>query len=110
MSAYESLNEYINLVTVYAGYSSDNRKLRTIRLKVNTEEEILISLNPSNTSQAWAECKKYIEDKIKEDETLPMILSIGKNNDDKMLYRDEESIYSMFMELSKQYSGVTIRN
>ena len=110
MSTYSSLNEYFNVVTVYAAYSQENRKLRTIYIKVNTDEPITINLNPSNVSSAWAECRKYIEDKIKEDLSLPMILSINTNSDEKMLYRDEESIHSMFMDLMNNYKNLTIRN
>lgn len=110
MSTYSSLNEYFNVVTVYAAYSQENRKLRTIYIKVNTDEPITINLNPSNVSTAWAECRKYIEDKIKEDLSLPMILSINTNSDEKMLYRDEESIHSMFMDLMNNYKNLTIRN
>ena len=110
MSAYSSMNEYINIVTVYAAYSSENRKNRTIYLKVNVEEPIKISLNPNNTSEAWSECRDYIEEIINEDVNTPMILSINANNDEKMLYRDEESINSLFMELTKNYNNLTIRN
>lgn len=110
MSAYSSINEYFNIVTVYASYSPENRKLRTIYLKVNTDDPITFNLNPSNVSTAWSDCRKYIEDIIKKDESLPMILSLDTNSDDKMLYRDEESISSMFMELSKAYKNLTIKN
>lgn len=110
MKAYESINEYFNVVTVYAAYSPENRKLRTIYVMVNTDEPIQITLNPSNTSQAWTECRKYIEDLIKKDESLPMILSVKTQDNDKMLYRDEEAISSLFMDLSKEYSSITIRN
>ena len=44
MSAYSSMNEYFNVVTVYAAYSPENRKLRTIYLKVNTDEPIKITV------------------------------------------------------------------
>ena len=110
MSAYSSMNEYFNVVTVYAAYSPENRKLRTIYLKVNTDEPIKINLNPSNMSSAWTECRNYIEEIIRKNESLPMILSINTNSDDKMLYRDEESISSMFMELTKTYKNLSIRN
>ncbi|MBR5179577.1 MAG: hypothetical protein IKW90_12375 [Lachnospiraceae bacterium] len=110
MSAYSSLNEFFNVVTVYAAYSPENRKLRTIYIKVNTDDPITINLNPSNVSSAWTECKKYIEEIIKKDQSLPMILSLDINSDEKMLYRDEESIQSMFMDLVNNYKNLTVRN
>ncbi|MCR5727604.1 MAG: hypothetical protein K6G24_09065 [Lachnospiraceae bacterium] len=110
MSAYSSINEYFNVVTVYAAYSTENRKLRTIYIKVNTEDTVAINLNPSNASAAWLECRNYIEELIKKDESLPMILSLDSNRDEKMLYRDEMSINELFMDLTGKYKNLNIRN
>ena len=110
MDAYSSLNEFFNVVTVYAAYSRENRKLRTIYIKVNTDDTVTINLNPSNVTSAWSECRNYIEDIIKKDESLPMILSLDLNNSEKMLYRDEQSINDMFMELLGKYPKLNIRN
>lgn len=110
MSSYSALNEYFNVVTVYAAYSPENRKFRTIYIKVNTDETQKINLNPSNSQDAWNECRKFIEDIIKKDESLPMILSINTSGDDKMLYRDESSINDMFADLMRKYQNLTIRN
>ena len=110
MSSYSALNEYFNVVTVYAAYSPENRKFRTIYIKVNTDETQKINLNPSNSQDAWSECRKFIEDIIKKDESLPMILSINTSGDDKMLYRDESSINDMFADLMRKYQNLTIRN
>ena len=110
MSAYSSLNEYFNVVTVYAAYSTENRKLRTIYIKVNTDDAVTINLNPSNSSGAWLECRDYIEEIIKKDESLPMILSLDSNRDEKMLYRDEQSINELFMDLTAKYRNLNIRN
>ena len=110
MSNYSSINEYFNVVTVYASYSLENRKLRTIYVMVNTDDPKTFNLNPSNTSSAWTDCRNYIEDIIKKDESLPMILSINTNSDEKMLYRDEQSINDMFSDLMRTYKNLTIKN
>ena len=85
MAAYDSLSDYFNAVTVYASYSLENRRLRTVYVMINNEEPVTLNLTPSNTAETWAECKRMIEEVIKKDETLPMILSINSNGDEKML-------------------------
>lgn len=109
MAAYSEINDHFNIVTVYAAYSTENRKLRTIYLVINTDDPIQINLNPSNTSSAWAECREMIENVIKKDKDLPMILSISTSNDEKMLYRDEQAIITMLNDLGKTYSNITVR-
>ena len=106
MAAYDSLSEYFNAVTVYASYSRENRRLRTVYVMVNNEEPVTLNLTPSNTAETWAECKRMIEEVIKKDESLPMILSISSNGDDKMLYRDDEAIYSIFKDLHNAYPTI----
>ena len=110
MAAYSSINEYFNIVTVYAAYSPENRKYRTIYVKINIDDPITINLNPSNVSASWMECRGYIEEIIKKDESLPMILSLDISSNDKMLYRDENSIREMFGTLQDRYKNITIRN
>ena len=111
MAAYDSLSEYFNVVTVYASYSLENRRLRTVYVMVNNEEPVTLNLTPSNTAETWAECKRMIEEVIKKDETLPLILSINSNGDEKMLYRDDEAIYGIFRDLQNAYpdSNISIR-
>ena len=106
MAAYDSLSDYFNAVTVYASYSLENRRLRTVYVMINNEEPVTLNLTPSNTAETWAECKRMIEEVIKKDETLPMILSINSNGDEKMLYRDDESIYAIFKVLQNAYPGI----
>ena len=109
MSAYSEINDYVNVVTVYAAYDPEYRKHRTIYVKLNNEETKSIDLNAVNSSLAWAECRKYIEDIIKKDDSLHMILSVNTNSDDKMLYRDEIAINEMFSELMDNYNNLSIR-
>lgn len=91
---YANLNDYVNVVTIYASYEPSNRKYRTIHIAMNADDMKEIPLNPSNTSEAWAECKSCVEQVITDE--APTIISI-KN--EKMLYRDEESIIKMYESL-----------
>ncbi|MBR4343115.1 MAG: hypothetical protein IKP88_10525 [Lachnospiraceae bacterium] len=108
MKAYEDINEFFNVITVYAGYSHENRKYRTIYVMINNNAPVEISLNPSREEEAWSECRKMIDDVISEDDSLPVILSIAKERDDKMLYRDEESILKIFNDFRNKYTKTNI--
>ncbi|MCR5322968.1 MAG: hypothetical protein K6E85_06840 [Lachnospiraceae bacterium] len=108
--AYEDIDDYFSIITVSAGYDIRNRRNRTIRVKINDNDEMVYELNPSNTKNGeWTKIKIFIEDRIKTEPDLPVILALNMKNDDKMLYRDEEDILRIFDELQIVYSNVTIR-
>ena len=109
MKAYGEISEYVYLITVYAGYNPANRKFRTIYLMINSDEPKQINLNPSTETDAWAECRTIIEGVIQKNENAQAVLSVSTENSEKMLYRDEEAIYSIFRDLMKKYSNITIR-
>ncbi len=92
LGAYADLEDYVNVVTIYASYTPSNRKFRKIHVVINTDEEKVFDLNPSNTNKAWDDCRKYVEEVILQDTSVPAIISV-KN--EKMLYRDEQQIISM---------------
>ena len=101
---YAKLNDYVNVITINASYKPSNRKYRVIHVAVNADDMREIPLNPSNTNEAWKECKVYVEQIISDGK--PTILSI-KN--EKMLYRDEESIMKMYEELNASTSNVYLK-
>lgn len=109
MAAYESINEFFNIVTVYSAYTPGNRRIRTIYVMINNEQPKEINLTPSNTSDAWDECRKLIEETIKKDESLPTILTISTKEDTMMLYRDEQSIKNMFFDIKDSYQNISIK-
>lgn len=84
---YANMNTYVTAVSIYASYQPSNRKYREIHIQINADEPKLINLNPSNSDEAWNECKDFVEQYISPD--TPMIISV-KN--EKMLYRDEQKI------------------
>lgn len=106
VSAYEYINEHFNFVNVYASYSLENRKIRTIYIMINNEAPVTINLTPSNTAEAWTKCKKMIEDVIEKDESIPLFLSLNSNDDEKTLYRDDEAIYSMYKDLKAAHPDI----
>lgn len=100
-ATYEQLYSYVNVITVYASFQPSRIEFREIHIWINGEEkEEPIPLNPSNSTEAWDECKLYIENYLAENNDKPTVLSYSS---EKMLYRDTESINSLFSDL---YSSI----
>ena len=105
LDSYSEVNDYVNIITVYASYQPSNRKHRTIHIAINSEEPFEIELNPSNTSKAWQECKDKIQETVNIDPAKPSIISI---ENEKMLYRDENSIIDLCTQI--QGENVFLKN
>lgn len=100
LNNYAEDNDNISFVTIYAEYTPNDRKFRTIHVRVNEQEDYKIPLNPSNTDDAWTECKDYILKFV--DQEKPMMVSIMNT---KMLYRDEQKIEHLIDELNDSGEG-----
>ena len=108
--AYSDIDEYFSIITVSAGYHSDNRRERTISIKVNENDEIQFELNPTNQDDQWEKITQDIQKTISAKNDLPAILVLNIKNDEKMLYRDEEEIMRIFDGLKTEYpQNVEIR-
>ena len=108
--AYSDIDEYFSIITVSAGYHSDNRRNRTISIKVNENEPRQYELNPTNADDQWSRISGDIESTISAKSDLPAILVLNIKNDEKMLYRDEEDILRIFDELKTEFpQNVEIR-
>lgn len=107
LDTYANLNDYVNIVTIYADYQPSNRKYRTIYLVINDADVKEIALNPSNGDSAWKECEETIKQCLEENSDIPTIYTI-KN--EKMLYRDEQMITSLFSHLSSSYNNIYLKN
>ena len=94
---YEQLYDFVNIVTIYAGYSPADRRYRTLHVVINGGEQWEKEINPSNEENVWAECKNYIESTLSGKAENPTVFSI---KDEKMLYRDEQSILKLYEELN----------
>lgn len=110
LEAYSDIDEYFSIITVSAGYHSDNRRNRTITVKVNENEEARYELNPTNSGDQWGKIEQDIKKIISAKEDLPAILVLNVKNDEKMLYRDEEDIMEIFDGLKTEFpQNVEIR-
>ena len=99
LDTYMHLYDSINVVTIYASYTPSNRKYRTVHVKINANEMWEKEINPSNEEAVWVECQKYIEDELANSSKLPIPTLFSVSNE-KMLYRDEQSIMSLYEKLN----------
>lgn len=99
LDTYEKLDNYVNVITIYASYTPSNIKYRTLHVQINSEDIWEKEINPSNEKRVWEECQNYLESKLTNDSEIPTIFSIM---DEKMLYRDEQEIYSLYGRLNIQ--------
>ena len=106
LETYANLNDYVNVIEIYATYAPSDRKSRTIYIRYNDEEK-QISLTSSNSARAWQECETYLAGILDGSAELPTVLTIM---DERMLYRDEQKINELFGELSGRYDNLYLRN
>ena len=104
--AYDNMDAYFKIITVSAGYEPADRTKRTVRVLVNNGEEITYSLNNLNSDDKWKELEEELGGIISEMGGLPAVLVLNTRNDEKMLYRDEEKILSIFDTLRLAYANV----
>ena len=97
LDTYENLNNYVDVITIYANYQPSNRKYRNVYVQINAGDVWEKEINPSNEKAVWSECKEYIEESLKNNDERPAVLSI---KDEKMLYRDEQSIERLYEDLN----------
>lgn len=109
-NSYEEMDEYVNCVTVYAGYRSESdRTVRDIYLRVNTGDYMTFELKKGEEVSVWKKVSGYIEENCLQDPEKHVILSVSDRRDEYMLYRDEKSIEDMFFDLSDRYPNVSIK-
>lgn len=107
---YEDINEYVDCVTLYAGYQSEtDRTVRNVYVQINTEDLVTFELKKGDEANVWKTVASYIEGNCLSDPDKHVILSIADNRNEYMLYRDEKSIEDMLFELSGKYSYVSIK-
>ena len=96
---YKNMYDSVNVVTIYASYTPSDIKNRTVHVQINANEMWEEKINPSNEDDVWEKCKKYIEDELvnDSDKSIPTLFSI---TNEKMLYRDEQSILSLYEKLN----------
>lgn len=106
IDTYEHMSDYVGVITIYAGYQPSYRQNRTVYIGYGSETKT-IALNGANTSKAWKDCKNYISGLIEAGNGMPFVISIL---DEQMLYRDEQSIEEIYVDLCTSYSNLYLKN
>ena len=102
LNNYENLNNYVNVITVYASYQESYRWNRTIYVSINNGEIVTFDVNQENESTIWDECRTYIENNVP-NRDIPIVISIDNSyisEDAKMLYRDELKLLQLYSDLN----------
>ena len=103
----DNLNRYVWAVSVYADYEPATVTERHIRVLRDGEEIEQFDLVGNDTKEAFAQFKQCLEDYIDRNSNRPVILSLNEN-DEHILYRDEQAILQIFNELS-DYGNVYLK-
>ena len=102
LNNYENLNNYVNVITVYAAYQESYRWNRTIYVSINNGEIVTFDVNQQNENVIWDECRSYIENNVP-NRDIPTVISIDNSyisEDSKMLYRDEQKLLQLYSDLN----------
>lgn len=100
----DTVQNYSELLSVYASYDSQNVTQRHIRVLKNEQDIVTFDLIGNNVSETLAEFKDYMLTYISNNPEKPVVLSLN-DKDENILYRDEKAIKAIFEELS-EYSNV----
>lgn len=101
LKTYENLGQYVNVLNIYSAYRPSDPRYRTVYVLINAEEPAQYELSPDNDKEKWSEIRSYIEENITET-GAPIVLSIqsiNRDENEKMLYRDEIAIKEIYEEL-----------
>ena len=109
IDTYSDIDSYFRILTVSAGYDFENRRNRTVTLRVNEGAEETFLINPSNEDDRWKDFRTSLEKSIDEAEGLPVVLALNMKSTDRMLYRDEQKIREIFEDLRVKYPGIETR-
>lgn len=96
----DTVQNYSELLSVYASYDSQNVTQRHIRVLKNEQDIVTFDLLGNNVSETLSEFKDYMLTYISNNPEKPVVLSLN-DKDENILYRDEKAIKAIFEELSE---------
>ncbi len=107
MDAYENIDEYISVISVYADYENNNPSTRHIRYTLNNETEIInIEVNKDNAEASYAEFINSIDEFIGAREgQKPVLLNL---DDSQILHRDYVRLDEEIAILKSKYSNLYV--
>ena len=96
------------LVSVNARYESENVTVRHVYIQKKGEELEEIDFIGKQTAESLQKIKSSLEEYIQSHPGNPVILSLNEN-DEKILYRDEKAIQTIFNDLKRDFENVYIK-
>ena len=105
---FETVNEQMDVITVYVDYTPSDIRNREIRIMANDDELPIIKLSPSNTKESFEQFEKSLEKKIAEAEEAdkPVIISIDTT---QILYRDEKAVDEIIGRLFDKHDNLYLK-
>ncbi|MDO4938725.1 MAG: hypothetical protein Q4E54_02040 [Lachnospiraceae bacterium] len=102
---YETINEQMDVITVYVDYTPSDIKNREIRIMANDDELPMIKISPGNEKESYAQLEKTLEEKVSkaDDADKPVIISIDTTN---ILYRDEQAVDEIIGRIFKDHDNM----
>ena len=105
---FETVNEQMDVITVYVDYIPSDIKNREIRIMVNDDELPVIKLSPSNTKESFEQFETSLEKKVAgaEEADKPVIISIDTS---QILYRDEKAVDEIIGRLFDKHDNLYLK-
>ena len=105
----EELQQYVMIISVDASYDPSNIKERNIEVLISGNmEPDLFQLVGENTKEPLEQLEERLHTCIDENADKHIILSLNEN-DERILYRDETALLSIFEKLGNENKNVLLR-
>ena len=97
----DTLNQMVCALTIYCYYNENDVTERYVEiLKKGDAEPTVITMRGENVAPKLQEVKETIIEYVEDNKDFPVILSLNEG-DEKILYRDEKAIKTIFENLSE---------
>lgn len=105
----ENLQQYVMIISVDSSYDPSNIKERKVEVLINGNMETdSFELIGENTKEPLKQLEELLNTYIEENADKQIILSLNEN-DERILYRDETAIISIFEKLGNENRNVLLR-
>ena len=105
----DSINKYVFIVNVQSDYEAESYEERHLSILREGSEIVSWELSGNDTVEKYNEFEQTLENYIVSFPENPVLLCLNEN-DDNILYRDEQKILEIFSSLSDKYTNVYIRS
>ena len=106
----EQIGQYVCVISVYAYYNEADLTERHVQIyrKGDAEPFAKFDLKGENIKNSLNEIRTAVREYAEKNDDLPVILTLNEN-DEKILYRDEQAIKGIFEELKNELPNVYLK-